>query len=404
MKRILMFRATLVMSLLISCGCSSDDDGKKGVKPVTVVKTNPIKVYMHYMPWFQSKAVSGYWGSHWKMKNKNPEVILENGQRQIASHYYPLIGPYDSKDPDVVQYHLLLMKYAGVDAVLIDWYGSHNVNDYKPNLEGANAFIDKVDDAGLQFGIVYEEFTAEAVDSQTSKTAVEAAQQDMVYMQENYFSNKSYLNIGDNPALLTFGPRFFKQGAQWESIFSAIHRKPTFLPLWDHSGYTGTTDNGEYAWVDFTEDLSTLQNFYNKILNQQILIGSAFPRFHDYYKEGGAGESYGYVDADGVNTLKKTLEKATTRQAKHLQLVTWNDFGEGTVIEPTIEDGFSFLETIQEFTGVSYTKTELELVHRWYLKKKEYEGNAGTEEVLGEIFNLLAGLEVDKAQDLLDTL
>src|SRR5688572_25779849 len=124
MIRILMF-CLMLSNVLISCSCSSDEGDKEVVKPASVTKTNSMKVYMHYMPWFQSKPVSGYWGSHWKMKNKNPEVILDNGQRQIASHYYPLIGPYDSKDPDVIQYHLLLMKYAGIDAILIDWYGSH---------------------------------------------------------------------------------------------------------------------------------------------------------------------------------------------------------------------------------------------------------------------------------------
>jgi glycoprotein endo-alpha-1,2-mannosidase len=400
----LIFRVILLAAILTSCGCSSDEHDQGNMKLPAVVKTNPMKVYMHYTPWFQSKSMSGYWGSHWKMTNKNPDIILENGQRQIASHYYPLIGPYDSKDPDVIQYHLLLMKYAGIDAVFVDWYGSHNVHDYRPNLDGANAFIEHLDEVGLQFAIVYEEFTAGVVGDVTSKTAMEAAQLDMVYMTGNYFNQKSYLKIAEHPALLTFGPRYFKQGAQWESIFSAIKEKPTFLPLWDHSGYTGSTDNGEYAWVDFTEDLSVLQNFYNKVLSQQVLIGSAFPRFHDYYEEGGAGESYGYVDADGVNTLVKTLSKATARQAKHLQLVTWNDFGEGTVIEPTVEDGFSFLETIQQFTGVAYTVTELELIHRWYLKKKEYKGDTNVEEILGEAYHLLVTLQPEKAADLLDGL
>jgi len=31
-----------------------------------------------------------------------------------------------------------------------------------------------------------------------------------------------------------------------------------------------------------------------------------------------------------------------------IQLVTWNDYGEGTIIEPTHEDGFDALEAIQE--------------------------------------------------------
>src|SRR5262245_642410 len=86
-----------------------DEDTKPEHRPQYVTKPNTMKVYMHYMPWFQSKEVSGYWGSHWRMANKNPDIVDANGKRQIASHYYPLIGPYDSKDPDVIEYHLLLM-------------------------------------------------------------------------------------------------------------------------------------------------------------------------------------------------------------------------------------------------------------------------------------------------------
>ena len=34
-------------------------------------------------------------------------------------------------------------------------------------------------------------------------------------------------------------------------------------------------------------------------------------------------------------------------KAKFIQIATWNDFSEGTMIEPTREFGFSFLEKIQ---------------------------------------------------------
>ena len=79
----------------------------------SVVKTNNQKVYVHYMPWFETPATSGtnQWGQHWTMANENPNVILANGRRQIASWFYPMIGPYDSDDRDVIDYHLLLMKY-----------------------------------------------------------------------------------------------------------------------------------------------------------------------------------------------------------------------------------------------------------------------------------------------------
>src|SRR4051794_2015338 len=78
---------------------------------VPVTKSNPTKVYMHYMPWFQTPSSLGgtggsQWGYHWKMNTQNPNVVDATGKRQIASHYYPMIGTYDSTDADVLEYHM----------------------------------------------------------------------------------------------------------------------------------------------------------------------------------------------------------------------------------------------------------------------------------------------------------
>ena len=66
----------------------------------------------HYMPWYTAKPFSDHWGWHWTMNHFDPEEQTD-GQRDIASKYYPVIGPYDSGDPHVLEYHLLLMKLAG---------------------------------------------------------------------------------------------------------------------------------------------------------------------------------------------------------------------------------------------------------------------------------------------------
>ncbi|HEY9047124.1 MAG TPA: glycoside hydrolase family 71/99-like protein [Ohtaekwangia sp.] len=392
----------LLLAIGLIAGCGSDDPSPDTtVKAVT--KTNPMKLYMHYMPWFQSKSFSGYWGSHWRMTNKNPDIVDDTGKRQIASHYYPLIGPYDSQDPDVIEYHLLLMKYAGIDGVLIDWYGSHAIYDYKVNLQGSNALIDKTDDIGLQFAVVYEDYTAQSVEDQTSKTGMEAGQADMAYLQENYFSKPEYILINKVPLLMTFGPRYFKQASQWTQLFESLKTKPKLLPLWWHAGYTGNNTGGEYAWVDFKEGFADLTSFYNRT-GVDVMMGSAFPRFHDFYEEGGTGTSYGYVGYNNGETLKTTLNKAKDKNLQYLQLVTWNDFGEGTVIEPTLEDGFDCLKMIQQFAGVSYGQDELELIYTYYQKKVKYKGDATAMETLKKVFDHLAALEPDQAKDILSQL
>src|SRR5437870_3296184 len=116
-------------------------------QPAAVPKTNPMKVYAHYMPWFETPVTLGgnNWGYHWTLNNRNPNIIdPTTGQRQIASHYYALIGPYASSDPDVIEYHLLLMKLSGIDGVMIDWYGAQGTNgDVGSLLNNSNAVINK---------------------------------------------------------------------------------------------------------------------------------------------------------------------------------------------------------------------------------------------------------------------
>ena len=100
----------------------------------TVRGGNKTVIGVHYMPWFQTQPFSSSWGWHWTMNHFNPDLInATNGEQEIASWYYPLIGPYDSADPAVLEYHVLLMKLAGVDGVIVDWYGMDNYNDYAIN-------------------------------------------------------------------------------------------------------------------------------------------------------------------------------------------------------------------------------------------------------------------------------
>lgn len=375
-----------------------------GTTPVAVEKTNPTKVYMHYMPWFHGKEFSGYWGSHWRMNNRNPDKILPNGQREIASHYYPLIGPYDSADPDVVDYHTLLMKYAGIDGMLVDWYGSYNVLDYASNLKNSNALLDGAERTGLGYAIVYEDNTANEAAKRKGITAVEAAQVDMEYVRTNYFSSDNYIKLNNKPLFLTFGPRHFVTPDQWTSIFSNLNVKPSFFSLWYHFHRIGEANGtGTFSWVDFDPLLPELASYYQSTTTQ-IKIPSAYPGFHDYYVNGGWGDSYGHLPHNDGQIMLETLNRARSFKPDYLQLVTWNDFGEGTMIEPTAEFGYRYLNMIQDFTGVMYSTTDLERVHQYYLKRKEHKEDPDKQVILDTVFNHLIRLETEQAQQLLNNL
>jgi len=410
-KPVYLFAAFMVLAIT---GCKKDNSSGTTINPppknpdttVTVVtgtkpviKTNNQKVFVHYMAWFETPATSGAgkWGQHWTMANENPDVILPNGRRQIASWFYPMIGPYASSDRDVIDYHLLLMKYAGIDGVIVDWYGVHNVYDYPLNKRNTDSLFNRVPYAGLQFGICYEDQTLGQVKAVAGIDTVTAAQQDFAYLQSAYFGSSSYIKINNQPLLLDFGPQGLKTTADWQQAFSGLSVKPRLLALEYAGGVTGASGSGEFAWVDAT-DQANLKSFYqDRAASLATYFAGAYPGFQDFYKQGGWGNTLFTIDYNTTGTLQNCLNLAKTSGTNYLQLITWNDYGEGTMIEPTLDFNFTFLQTIQQYTGVSYTVTELQLIYKWYTLRKKYAGNTAIQLKLTNAYNDLVGLDVKDA-------
>jgi hypothetical protein len=373
-------------------------------QPVPVTKTNPMKVYMHYMPWFDAPAnPGGNWGLHWTMANRDPNVVDSTGKRQIASHFYPMIGPYESSDPKVIEYHFLLMKYAGVDGILMNWYGVQGTNgDVGALLTNSNAIVDKTDDFGMNFGVVLEDRFSANIDQ---------AKANVRYLRDNYYNKPEYIRSAANqdPLTLVFGPITFQQPSQWTQILAEAGEDVEFLPLWYESNDAGTNADGEYAWIyqdaNTTNHLNHTRNFYvSRASTLDTAGGAAYPGFDDFYQEGGWGAGYFHIPSDNGETLADTLDLATAYSSRidFLQLATWNDFGEGTMFEPTVETGFDYLRQVQEYTGVSYDETELKLVYRLYVARTKYAALPAVQNALDLVSDHLVALEVNDALDLLN--
>lgn len=397
-----------LMGVLAIIGCSNDEKdagAPPGLpSPVAIQKTNNTKIYMHYMPWFETKASSGnnQWGYHWTMANKNPDNVDANGKREIASHYYPLIGAYHSGDKDVLENHLLLMKYAGVDGLLIDWYGTYDLNDYRMIKENTEQLVEMLDKIGMEYAIVYEDrFLGNIVTAGLATTTVSAAKTDFAYLQSNFFTDTNYIKIDGKPLLLNFGPITLTTPQDWTNAFSGLNTKPAFLTLWNESGEAGNNAAGEYAWV--YQDNTHLSNFYqNRLPGLQVGIGSAYPGFNDFYAQGGGGEAIGWTIAHNNGaTLDATLAIATAANLSRLQLITWNDFGEGTMIEPTAEFGYSYVQKIKTFAGVQNTGDMFAQIGKLYNLRKSQTGSAAQTK-LNKAAAYFAAMQPEKAVNILD--
>jgi hypothetical protein len=382
-----------------------------------VPKVSSPLLLVHYMPWYQAPPISGSWGWHWTMNHYSPELEDATGHREIASYFYPLTGPYDSSDPALLEYQVLLMKLSGIDGVIVDWYGSENFWDYGLLNDSTRALFEYIKKAGLLFSICYEDQTIRhMIDNKhiAQENARANAQKEMLYLQDNWFREDAYLRAFERPVLFVFGPQYFKAASDWETLFSVLNAKPVFITE-DNTLPPVTTSS--YPWPPMwasrdgilTEKALNdyLTSFYKKAANRDFWVASAFPGFKDIYKEAGVSDGYGFLDAREGETFKSTMQLALDNSPDVIQLVTWNDYGEGTNIEPTEEYGYMYLEMIQEIVRASinpefpYTAEDLALPFQIYQLRKQYGSDIEINKKLDQAFVFIVSGDLEAAKALI---
>ena len=367
-------------------------------------------ILAHWMPWFQAKPVSPQWGWHWTMNHFDPDKSV-SGQREIASHYSPLIGPYDSGDPDVLRCQVMLMKLAGIDGVIVDWYGHDDFMDYGVNNRSTEALLPIIRQAGMHFAICYEDQTVpkEIAGGVFPKAdAVQHGQKLMGWMQAHFFSSPAYVKRDGRPVLLSFGDPYYTD-SQWNQIFSVLPQKPLYFT--ESSQREPTAAAGGFDWPlphGGTQDAFRQQAaFYQRFQSSPLFIAAAFPRFDDIYQQAGVGPSYGDIDDRQGQTYTDTLTRALQSAAPLVQLVTWNDWGEGTQIEPSVQVGYRDLETTQRLRrryldpAFKPAAADLPLPVEWFRLRKKYADNPAVEAKLATVFPLVVTGHLDQARAVL---
>ena len=362
---------------------------------------------VHYLPWYEADAAKNNWGWHWTMNHYRPADIVD-GRRSIASQYYPLIGPYDSDDPDVIEYHVLLMKFAGIDGAVVDWYGTDNYLDYGLNHRNARQFVGSIEKAHLHFAALYEDEVAATrlvKDGQLpASQAVAHGQSTMEWLQNNWFGSPSYIKLDGKPLFLTFGTNGYYKTDDWNQIFSVLPQQPAYFS----ESFPRAPATGAFCWPapfgGTDKSMQDLDTFYANSSKWPAFIAGAYPRFHDIYKQAGVGPSWGTIDDLNGQTYSQTLTKALQSSAPVIQIATWNDWGEGTMIEPSVEYGYRDLETTQKLVkkylnpAFSYTPSDLQLPLQLYKLRKSPSLAASDRVKLDAISTLLFEGKTDKAR------
>jgi|tagenome__1003787_1003787.scaffolds.fasta_scaffold20987168_3 hypothetical protein len=253
---------------------------------------------------------------------------------------------YNSNDASQVERQINDMISRGIDGVIVDWYGPNNTVD-----EAAQLVMHEAEKhAGFTFSIMVDKgamgsgVCSGCNPEQTLTTLLQ-------YMAQTYFASKAYLTIGGQPVVTNFNVDP-SNSIDWDNVRSAIPAAPRFL-FQDNPGFSHQTSDGSYSWImpQFGNyGLDYLSSFYGTGLGYQNLetVGATYKGFNDSLASWGSkrvmtqqcGQTW-LQTFDRINQLY-----SESRQLPFLQLVTWNDYEEGTELESGIDSCFSLQASV----------------------------------------------------------
>jgi acetyl esterase/lipase len=197
--------------------------------------------------------------------------------------------------------------------------------------------------AGLRFAVCYED---QGLKDLKEGLDVRQALEDLAWLRDHWFGDASYLRQEGRPVLLVFGP----QHLDWKKLKAEWRQPPLLFGLPHLAGNAGF--DGAFAWPPVHGGKAVSSGQWRAELDSTYrgegrVIATAFPGFRDYYKQAGVHDSYGSISSLKGATFSESLTQALASRAAVVQLATWNDYGEGTVLEPTTGSGYRYLEHLQ---------------------------------------------------------
>src|SRR5882762_2133504 len=247
---------------------------------------------------------------------------------------------YSSTDPAQVHRQITDMISRGIDGVIIDWYGSNTFEDQATRVVMAEA----ESHPGFTFAIMVDQ-GAIKWDSCSGCSPQQALINQLQYVEQKYFSSPAYMTDLGRPVVTNFNIDL-AYSVDWNAVNAALSTHPLFL-FQNNSGFSHVLSGGSYSWVmPTTSDYGVgyLSSFYGAgISSGEQVVGAAYKGFNDSLAAWGLHRIMGQQCGQ---TWLKTFSEINgfynaTKSLPVLQLVTWNDYEEGTEIESGIDNCFS---------------------------------------------------------------
>ncbi len=304
----------------------------------------PRKVLAFYYPWYGTPGgagpATGY--RHWGDADRSARTVER-------STHYPTLGRYDSFEPKVLTKHTKWAADAGVDGFVVSWWGHGDYSD-----RALGPILDACEARGLDATVYYERVP-------DPKTAASAAT-DILKLLRAHADHPAWLTVDGKPVIFVYGRAVGQLGLDgWlraidrvneklsrdvafigdrlsrpaARIFDGIH---TYNPA---STIASADDVGRWAGRTYPEWVGMAER------TDRISTVTVVPGYDDT-KIRTPGLAVGRRDGA---LYAEQWKQVLTADPDWVLVTSFNEWHEGSEIEPSAEHGEKYLKATAKWAG-----------------------------------------------------
>lgn len=251
---------------------------------------------------------------------------------------------YSCHDPKVIKRQMRDARAAGISGFIVDWYG-----DREPFIDQSYALMQKIAaKQKFKIAMMYDETDADV--GATDEAIADFTMFRNTYLSPNSPGHNAYLTYEGRPLIFVF-----PQGGHtnWDQVRKVINtwNPVPFLITENLPGEYAADFDGYYAWISpgsagWSPDGSNwgsqyLTHFYQTMRDQypnKMIIGGAWASFNDQKAAWGLNRHIsprcGQTFSDTLNFWRTMFPGSDP--IPFLIVETWNDYEEGSAVEPGI--------------------------------------------------------------------
>ncbi len=283
-------------------------------------------------------------------------LLYSGSTAKIYTHFMPWFGfgdhmnvGYVSTDTLQIQKQVNDMVSRGLDGAIIDWYGrGQSSKHYASYDQATQSFMHEAElHPGFHFAINDDAGSLKTCSTTVGCDVTQTLIDDLNYAMLTYSNSSAYLTSGGRPMIYFFGHEAYT--IDWTRVRAGVVDNPMFI-FRNTGGFTTAESDGAFSWVapetvtaTNLMGLNYLNSYYKTATTTFPAVystGSGYKGFNDTLALWGTGR---IIDQQCGQTWLKSVADAnnyysSTKPLLGIQLVTWNDYEEGSEIETGIDN------------------------------------------------------------------